>query len=41
VINGRVVHLGEWIEGVQLIGIDSEGVRVVLDGQTNRLSLTR
>ena len=41
VINGRVVHLGEQVEGVQVIEIDSEGVGVVLDGQTNRIGLTR
>jgi hypothetical protein len=41
VINGRVVHLGEWVEGVQVIGIDKQGVCVVLDGQTNQLGLMR
>jgi hypothetical protein len=41
VINGRVVCLGERVEGVQVTGIDEEGVRIALDGQANRLLLTR
>ena len=41
VIDGQVVQLGEWIEGVQVIEIDNEGVCVELDGQTNQIHLTR
>lgn len=41
VINGRVLHLGERVEGVQVIMIDRDSVWVELDGQTNRLSLSR
>ena len=37
VINGRVVRVGERVEGVQVIMIDRNSVWVELDGQTNRI----
>ena len=40
VINGRVVQLGEWVEGVQVVVIDRQGVGLELEGRTNRIQLT-
>jgi hypothetical protein len=41
VINGRVLRIGEWIEGVQLVEVENEAIHVLWEGQTNRVGLTR
>ncbi len=35
VINGRVIEIGEWIEGVQLVDVQTDGISVVWQGRTN------
>ncbi len=40
-INGQLVHLGEDIHGVRLVGVDAEHAVVELQGQTNVLTLSK
>jgi len=40
-INGQVLLVGEAIGNVRLVAVDSQHATVVLDGQTNVLSLSK
>ena len=40
-INGKVLMIGEEIQGVRLVGVNGEHATVELDGQTNVLSLSK